>query len=56
MKKNAALILAILSAVLLLGSLPIKWVIGELMSDICRIVDMVVPRSAVHTCHGSWHL
>ena len=42
MKKNAALILAILSAVLLLGSLPIKWVIGELMSDICRIVGFIL--------------
>jgi len=42
MKKNVALILAIISAVLLLGSLPIKWIIGELVSDICRIVGFIL--------------
>lgn len=42
MKKNTILILAILSAVLLLGSLPIKWIIGEFVSDICRIVGFIL--------------
>lgn len=42
MKKNAALILAIISAILLLGSFPIKWIIGELVSDICRIVGFIL--------------
>lgn len=42
MKKNAVLILAILSAVLLFGSFPIKWIIGELASDICRIVGFIL--------------
>lgn len=42
MKKNGVLILAILSTILLLGSLPIKWIIGEFISDICRIIGFIL--------------
>lgn len=42
MKKNGVLILAILSAVLLLGSFPLQWMVGETVSDICRFVGFIL--------------
>ena len=42
MKKNIILILSIISAVLLIGSFPLKLVAESIVVDICRLVGFVL--------------
>lgn len=42
MKKNIILILSIISAVLLIGSFPLKLIAGSMVVDICRLVGFVL--------------
>ena len=42
MKKNIILILSIISAVLLIGSFPLKLIAGSLVVDICRLVGFAL--------------
>ena len=42
MKKNIILILSIISAVLLIGSFPLKLIAESIVVDICRLVGFVL--------------
>ena len=42
MKKNIILILSIISAVLLIGSFPLKLMAGSMVVDICRLVGFIL--------------
>ena len=42
MKKNTILILSIISAVLLIGSFPLKLIAESIVVDICRLVGFVL--------------
>ena len=42
MKKNIILILSIISAVLLIGSFPLKLIAGSMVVDICRLVGFIL--------------
>ena len=42
MKKNIILILSIISAVLLIGSFPLKLIAGSLVVDICGLVGFAL--------------
>ena len=42
MKKNIILILSIVSAILLIGSFPLKLIASSMVVDICRLVGFVL--------------
>ena len=42
MKKNIILILSVISAVLLIGSFPLKLIAESIVVDICRLVGFVL--------------
>ena len=42
MKKNAILILSIISVILLIGSFPLKLIAESIVVDICRLVGFIL--------------
>ena len=48
MKKNIILILSIISAVLLIGSFPLKLIAENIVVDICRLLGFVLIFASVY--------